>query len=327
MAASLQKIPHTIQGSQSIIAEADKVLDGNTSLLQKFKSLQKIADTAKKNVHTVWCIAVVEAAKKAPPSQLERFLARGQVLILAHGLGEKAIEYVKDEERRLTEELRASGNNPVYSNKRNPEPGGRAWNRKYEHQEGKVQARVERAVSRLDDKKVQNLRLPSVFAAIEVMGLLPTFGRAANRQDDPRAGSQAAGAVAAAMGTLKGWRASFYESNVLEEIKVKMALHKQSANLAKATSSELEALKIGAAHWVAAAAVVGVVWDAVDGGKAQREEKRLLQYAYYARAVAGGATVVATLTAAYAWRYANVVLWCTRVNIVTGILGTRPRSA
>ncbi|WP_354322442.1 hypothetical protein, partial [Pseudacidovorax sp. 1753] len=30
--------------------------------------------------------------------RLERLLARGQVLILAHGLGEKAIDYVKDEE-------------------------------------------------------------------------------------------------------------------------------------------------------------------------------------------------------------------------------------
>lgn len=320
MAASLEKIPKTLKGSESILAEVGKVLDGKTSLLQKFKSLQKIADTAKKNVHTVWCIAVIEAAKKAPPSQLERFLARGQVLILAHGLGEKAIGYVKDEERRLAEAQRAAGNSPVYSNKRNPEPGSRAWERKYGYKGEKLQARTERAVSKLTDPKVQNLRLPSAFAAIEVMGLLPTFGRAAHRQDDPRAGSQAAGAVAAAMGTLKGWRASFYENNVLEEVKAKIPLHKQSANLGRATSEELQAMKVGAAHWVAAGAVVGVVWDAVDGGKARSKENWTLMIAYYGRTAAGVGTIGTGLTAAYYSKNVTVVLWCTRINIVAGVL-------
>jgi len=252
--------------------------------------------------------------------RLERLLARGQVLILAHGLGEKAIDYVKDEERRLPEEMRAAGNPPVYSNKRNPEPGSRAWNRKYGYQGEKLQARTERAVARLSDTKVQNLRIPSALAALEVVGLLPTFGRAANRQDDSRAGSQAAGAMAAATGTLKGWRADFYEKNVLEEIKAKIPAHKWSAELGKATSAELQAMKIGAAHWVAAGAVVGVIWDAVDGNKAQKEEKRLLQYAYYGRAAAGVGTIGTGLVTAYNLEKVRVVLWCSRINIAMGLL-------
>ncbi|MET3518163.1 hypothetical protein ABIC63_005973 [Pseudacidovorax sp. 1753] len=319
MGAALGQIPRTIKGSQTIIGEIGKVLDGNTSLLQKFRSLQKIADTARKNVHTVWCVAVVEAAKKAPPSQLERLLARGQVLILAHGLGEKAIDYVKDEERRLAEEMRAAGNPPVYSNKRNPEPGSRAWNRKYGYQGEKLQARTERAVARLSDSKVQNLRIPSALAALEVVGLLPTFGRAANRQDDSRAGSQAAGAMAAATGTLKGWRADFYEKNVLEEIKAKIPAHKWSAELGKATSAELQAMKIGAAHWVAAGAVVGVIWDAVDAITAYRRENGILMFAYVGRAVGGSASIITGLVTAYNLEKLRVVLWCARINIAIGI--------
>ncbi|MDN4587878.1 hypothetical protein DBA29_05110 [Xenophilus aerolatus] len=152
------------------------------------------------------------------------------------------------------------------------------------------------------------------------MGFLPTFGRAANQQDDPRAGSQAAGAVAHAMGTLKGWRASFYESNVLEEIKAQITVHKQSANLARASEADLAALKIGAAHWVAAGAVVGVVWDAVDALTAYRRENGLLMFAYFGRSVAGAGAIGTGLATAYYSKNMTVVLWCTRINIVTGIL-------
>lgn len=315
MGAALAQIPKTLEGSQTIIDEVDKVLDGNTSLLQKFKSLQKIAETARKNVHTIWCVALVEAVKKAPVSQFERWLARGQVLTLAHGLGEKAINYVREEERQIAEEMRAAGTSPAYSNKRNPEPGSRAWNRKYEYQQEKLQARTEKIVTQLGDSSIQGMRIPSALAIFQMFSLLPVLGRTASRQDDPRAGSQAAGEIATATGMLKNWRTDFYEKNILEEIKAKGLPHKWSAELGKASSLRLTAMKIGAAHWVAAGTVVGVTWDILDGAKAHREEKLLLQYAYYGRAITSAGSVVSGLAVAYKFKNARLIFLCMRINI------------
>lgn len=319
MAAALGKIPKTLRGSQSLIAEARKVIDPKTSPLKKFKSAQKIADTACKNIHTVWCTAVIQAAKETAASARELNFAKGQLLLLAHGLGDKAIEFVRQEQRELDAKLNAQGKQGAYSNKRNPKPDSRAWNRRHQYKGEKLQARVERALEKGTEQAARNMRLPSVFGGIEALSLIPTFGRAAARKDDPRAGSESAGAIASAMGYLKSWRADYYEKNVYEVIKADAALAAR-ANLMTAQSNELRMLKIGAAHWVAAAAVVGVMWDAVDAGTASKEGNTMLKYAYYGRAVVGGTTIGSAIVGAYFYDAVKIVRWCTRINLIAGAM-------
>lgn len=317
MAAALEKIPKTLKGSQTLIKEASKLVDPGAGTMQKIQSLQKIAETAAKNVHSVWGIAVVRAAQKLGASAMELNLAKGQIVLLSHGLGDKAIEFVRAEQRLLDEKLHAEGRQVVYSNKHNPRPGGRAWKRHYDHKGEKMQARVDRALALGADNAVKNMRIPSVVGGLEIMSLIPTFGRASERSDDPRAGSQSAGALAGAMGTWKSWRSDYYEKNVYEAIKAEAPLAAR-ANLVTALDNELRMLKIGAAHWVASAAVVGVVWDAIDGNTADKEGNTPLMRAYYGRAISGGATIGSTLLSAYNLKNVKVVLWCTRISLVAG---------
>jgi|GEM_PF-1512149 len=317
MAAALGQVPKTLKGSQTLIKEVHKLGEPGLSTMQKIKSLQKIAETAAKNVHSVWGIAVVQAAQKLGASAMELNLAKGQIVLLSHGLGDKAIEFVRQEQRALDKELHASGQPVSYSNKRHPAPDGRAWRRHYDYKGEKMQARVDRALALGADNAAKNMRIPSVIGGLEIMSLIPTFGRAGERGEDPRAGSQSAAAVASAMGTWKSWRSDYYEKNVYEAIKGEAPLAAR-ANLVTALDNELRMLKIGAAHWVASAAVVGVVWDAVDGGMARREENHPLALAYYGRAIAGGLTIGSALLGAHNLKNVKVVLWCTRINLVTG---------
>ncbi|BEP50066.1 hypothetical protein LJR260_003745 [Variovorax paradoxus] len=319
MAAALEKIPKTLEGSQTLIKEAKKLGDRGSSTLARVQSLQKIAETAMKNVHSVWGIAVVQAARNLGASALELNLAKAQIVLLSHGLGDNAIEFVRQEKRLLNEKLEADGKRVAYSNKHNPQPGGRTWNRRYDHKAEKLQARVDRALTLGTEKAVQNMRIPSVIGGLEIFGLIPTLGRASERSDDPRAGSQGAGAIVSAMGTWSSWRSDYYEKNVYEAIKADMPL-KARENLMKALDHELRMLKIGAAHWVASAAVVGVIWDVIDGVTAHREENRLLMAAYVGRAFAGGVTIGTALTGAYFHDVVKIVRICTRINLLAGAL-------
>lgn len=318
MAAALSKIPKTLEGSEKLLKQAKKLVDRGTSTMERLESLQKIAATAMKNVHSVWGIAVVQAARKLGASAVELNMAKAQVVLLAHGLGDNAIEFVRQEQLLQAEKLNAAGTKVDYSNKHNPKPGGRTWTRRYDHKGEKLQARVDRALALGAEKAVQNMRIPSVIGSLEIFGLIPTLGRASERSDDPRAGSQSAGAVVGAMAAWKSWRTDYYEKNVYEAIKAELPLKTQE-NLIKAMDHELRMLKIGAAHWVASAAVVGVVWDAVDAYTSSKQDRDLLMWAYLGRAIAGATAIGSGLAAAYKLKNLRVIFWCARINFVTGI--------
>ena len=320
MATALSKIPKTLKGSQTLIKEVYKLGDPGLNTMQKIKSLQKIAETARKNVHAVWAVAVVQAAQKLSASAMELSFAKAQIVLLSHGLGDKAVEFVRNEQRALARKLEDQGRQAAYSNKRNPQPDSRAWTRHYDHKGEKMQVRVDRALTLVgEDNAVKNMRIPGALGALEIMSLIPTFGRASERGDDPRAGSQSAGAVASAMGTWKGLRSDYYEKNIFEAIKADAPLAARG-DLVKAAGEDLRILKIGAAHWVASAAVVGVVWDAIDGVTAFREKDRVLMAAYFGRAAMGTATIGSTLVGAYFYDVTKIVRWCTRINLVTGTI-------
>jgi fructose-specific phosphotransferase system IIC component len=71
---------------------------------------------------------------------------------------------------------------------------------------------------------------------------------------------------------------------------------------------------------VAAASIFGVVWDAVDANKAADKNQKSLMWAYLGRSVAGSSTIAAGISAAFWYDRAYVVLWCTRVHLVSAAI-------
>ncbi|PIF76388.1 hypothetical protein CLU95_3548 [Variovorax sp. 54] len=301
MLAALGKIPKTLEGSQTLLDEGGKVLDPKVPLLQKFKSLQTIAKTARENVHSVWAIAVLNAAKNIEPSAREAAFAKAQVLQLSHGLGPRAIDMVKKEKIEHDEALRAKGQRVTYSNKRNPEPGSRSWNRKYAAQARKLEMRLGRMAEEGKASAAIGRRIPVVFGAVETMSLLISLRCANERGGDPRAGAEAAAAVFAGMGAWNSARAAYYESNLYNRIQADLSriLPERLSALSAASGIDLQALKTGAAHYVALGTLVGVGVDLVAARKSAKEDEPILAYAYIGRAVAASAMVVGSIGQAY----------------------------
>lgn len=184
------------------------------------------------------------------------------------------------------------------------------------------------------DKLAVGRRLPSVLASIEIFSLLPVIAHANGRGDDPRAGSMAAAALVTVVGHVQTMNHSFYEKGLLAAAEAELGLAAKTPIIAKghatyvqrltqlneASISEIRMLKVGAAHYVAAASIVGVVWDAVDAKRAYDKEHIALMAAYIGRSVAGLSTIGAGISTAIWYDAAYVVLWCTRVTIVSAAI-------
>ncbi|WP_354675604.1 hypothetical protein [Cupriavidus alkaliphilus] len=89
------------------------------------------------------------------------------------------------------------------------------------------------------------------------------------------------------------------------------------AGVAKVTESKLLRLKGVAARYVAAGAVVVVIWDAVDSAVAKKEGNSGLAAANFGRALFGVASVAWTMFGAGCSR---APIWLARVNIITAIV-------
>ncbi|MDP9914333.1 hypothetical protein J2W27_006473 [Variovorax boronicumulans] len=328
MLAALKKIPKTLKGSQTLLDEGAKVLDPKVPLLQKFKSLQTIAKTARENVHSVWAIAVLNAAKHIEPSAREAVFAKAQVLQLAHGLGPRAIDMVKKEKIEYDEALRTKGQRVAYSNKRNPEPGSRSWNRKYAGQARKLDMRLGRMAEERKASAATSRRIPVVFGAVETMSLLVSLQRANERSGDPRAGAEAASAIFAGMGAWSSARSAYYESNLYNRIQADLSriLPARLSALSAASGMDLHALKTGAAHYVALGTLVGAGVDLVAARRADREGESTLAYAYIGRAISASAMIVGTLGKAYQAHRAIAILGLSfelfRASSVVGLVGS-----
>lgn len=333
MAAALGRLPKTLKAGQSIIDNARKVIDSSAPAMHRVRALQKIVKTAEENIHAVWCSAVVLFLEKYPVTEWERKLAAAQLVTMATGLGRGATQMINADRQLELEKLQ---DNRVYQGNKSPSHAARNLKREMLRGAEKVDERANRwtAMTGGADKLAVGRRLPSVLASIEIFSLLPVFAHAHGRGDDPRACSMAAAALVTVVGHVQTMNHSFYEKGLLAAAEAELGLAAKTPNVAKghatyvqrlaalneASISEIRMLKVGAAHYVAAASIWGVVWDAVDAKKAYDKEHIALMAAYIGRSVAGLSTIGAGISTAIWYDAAYIVLWCTRVTVVSAVI-------
>lgn len=333
MIAAIGRMPKTIKAGQNIVDDVRKLLNPQIPAMHRARALQKIVKTAEENIHAVWCSAVVLFLEKYPVTEWERKLAAAQLASMATGLGKNAAQMVNADKQL---ELVKLQDNRVYQGNKSPSDAARNLKREMLRGAEKVDERANRwtAMSGGPDKLAMGRRLPSVLASIEIFSLLPVIAHANGRGDDPRAGSMAAAALVTVVGHVQTMNHSFYEKGLFATAEAELGLAAKTPIIAKghatyvqrltqlneASISEIRMLKVGAAHYVAAASIVGVVWDAVDAKRAYDKEHIALMAAYIGRSVAGLSTIGAGISTAIWYDAAYVVLWCTRVTIVSAAI-------
>lgn len=333
MIAALGRVPKTIKAGQSIIDNARKVINPNVPAMHRVRALQQIVKTAEANIHAVWCSAVVLFLEKYPVTEWERKLAAAQLTAMATGLGKNAAQMANADKQLELEKVQ---DNRVYQGNKSPSDAARNLKREMLRGAERVDDRASRWTARSGgpDKLAVGRRLPSVLASIEIFSLLPVIAHANERGDDPRAGSMAAAALVTVVGHVQTMNHSFYEKGLLAAAEAELGFAAKTPTIAKghatyvqrltqlneASIGEIRMLKVGAAHYVAAASIVGVVWDALDAKKAYDKEHVALMAAYIGRSVAGLGTISAGISAAIWYERAYVVLWCTRMTIVSAVI-------
>lgn len=327
MIAAIGRAPKSVKAGQSIIDNTKNVFSRNATLMQRVRAVQKIVKTAEENIHSVWCAAVVLFLEKFPVTEWERKLAKAQLVTLATALGQSAAD-MANKERQL--ELDKVNGNRVYQGSSSPSRAARTLRREMQAEAERFDARTQRWIGGSADKLALGRRLPAVLASIEIMTLLPIFMHASGR-DDPRDGSLAAASLITVVGHVSTMNQSFYEKGLYVAAHGELDLAAKTPVTAKgqatyvqrlqqlerASISEVRMLKVCAAHYVVAASLVAVVWDAVDAKKAGDKGNELLKYAYYGRVAAGVGTIGAGISAAIWFERARVVLWCARVTWVS----------
>lgn len=333
MIAAIGRVPKTVKAAQDIVDDARKVLNPRLPAMHRLRALQQIVKTAEENIHAVWCSAVVLFLEKCPVAEWERKLAAAQLATIATGLGSNAAQMVNADKQLELEKLQ---DNRVYQGNKSPSQATRNLKREMLRGAEKVDERTSRWIAKGGgpDKLAVGRRLPSVLASIEIFSLLPMIAHTNGRGDDPRAGSMAAAALVSVVGHVQTMNHSFYEKGLLAAAEAELVLAAKTPVIAKghatyvqrlaqlneASISEIRMLKVGAAHYVAAASIVGVVWDAVDAKRAYDQEHVALMAAYIGRSVAGLSTIGAGISTAIWYDAAYVVLWCTRVTVVSAVI-------
>jgi hypothetical protein len=333
MIGALGRVPKTVKAAQSIVDNARKIIDPGAPAMHRVRALQKIVKTAEENIHAVWCSAVVLFLEKFPVTEWERKLAAAQLITMATGLGKNAAQMVNADKQLELDRLQ---DNRVYQGNKSPSHAARNLKRQMLRGAERFDERVNGWTARSGgpDKLAVGRRLPSVLASVEIFSLLPVVAHAKGRGDDPRAGSMAAAALVTVVGHVQTMNHGFYEKGLLAAAEAELGLAAKTPIVAKghatyvqrltqlneASISEIRMLKVGAAHYVAAASIFGVVWDVVDATKAYDKEHIALMAAYVGRSVAGLGTIGAGISTAIWYDAAYVVLWCTRITIVSAVI-------
>ena len=281
-----------------IMAAIDDVKAGKDKAAAFTKGRDAFAEVRKAAMETrsaVLLAAVVGKVKAAPITKLEATIARAQAMMLVNGLGSKAAAHlVALREGNLSLQQRKSVLDSLsYS----------------------IQKKARNLFNRGGaDSAAQEMRVGYVLSGVNTLAVLPALARAYSRKD-PRSLADLTAALSTMVGTLKQTRAEFYEKAVYK--KVPDVLSKaQKAGVSATAERELLVLKAGAARYVAAGMIVGVVVDAVDATTAAGEGRSKLAEAYFARMVTGGTTAFGTIWAA---RFVTAPQWLLRLNLWSAV--------
>ncbi|CAJ0892817.1 T6SS effector BTH_I2691 family protein [Ralstonia flatus] len=291
MAAALNKMSGTLKTSDKVEKDLLTVLDGAAAAADRRTSLMKLAKEAKNGMAGIVLSAVMIQVKGLSPSEMEKRIARTQALLLARGLGTKAIAHIKQLEQDALSSALMKQVKSIDRRIRNAIKGGSA------------------------NSAMQEMRTTHAICAVNALAILPAISRAYVRHD-LRTTTELVGSMADLLGMFKDTRATFYEKVLYKQVPdIVYKTHK--VGTATVAERELLTLKAGAARYVAAGAVVGVIWDSVDGVTAYKEKEKYLMVAYAVRAVSGSVAVGGAILSA---RYLTAPLWLLRLNLVSGLL-------
>ncbi len=286
--AALGGMSKTLAAADKLNSELATLGDSGAKAAQRLQAALQVGTVMMDSPHAVLATAVVARFKALPVIEAEKLIAKAQVLLLAQGLGKQAVAFAKKQEAAALT--------------------GRAAKQARYTQRG-----IEKALKgQISEVSGQGMRLPTVLLTLNALAILPAMARARTR-GDARTTSELLGTLAGLMGSMRQWRADLYESAIYK--RVPDLVHKtHRASVLAATEAELLSMKSGAAKFVVAGAVVGVVWDAVDGDTARTERETALAWAYFGRSVVGGVAIGTTLVGA---RYLAPPLWLVRTNLIT----------
>ena len=245
-------------------------------------------------------VALLAWLKARPAPEWEKNIAKAQALTLAHGLGTSAARYVQAQQ--------GHGTGPYLADVFKHEMGG--------------------TLSQMAAAKTSAMRVTYVQFGLSALALVPTLANLPNKADKPRAALEAAGGIAAVIGSYRNIGVERYDRAIFQgvpdvTVEVDKAKDYKLGHLGKAkdlnstSSEELRTLKAGAARWVVAGAVVGVVFDVADGSKAFKEEEYKLALNYGIRTAAGIGTIAGTIRSAQI--AGTAPLWLTRTNLYLAI--------
>ncbi|QHB56927.1 hypothetical protein GRB31_18100 (plasmid) [Ralstonia solanacearum] len=284
-----------LEGKIPGLEEAMKTAFGTdpTPMLSRAKAMYTIATDGKTSVASALMTAVLVRVKALSPLELEKRIARAQALILARGLGTQAIAHIKQlQEDELSPALIKQVKSIGRRAKRHVLGGGA-------------------------NSVMQEMRVTHAVCALNALAILPALSRAYVKHD-LRTTMELAGSIANLLGALKGVRAAFYEKVIYKQVpNIVYKTHK--VGTAAVSERELLSMKAGAARYVAAGAVVGVVWDTADGITAYKESEKYLMIAYAVRAISGSVTIGGVVLGA---RYMTAPLWLLRLNFWSAIITT-----
>lgn len=284
-----------LEGKIPGLEEAMKTAFGTdpTPMLSRAKAMYTIATDGKTSVASALMTAVLVRVKALSPLELEKRIARAQALILARGLGTQAIAHIKQlQEDALSPALIKQVKSIGRRAKRHVLGGGA-------------------------NSVMQEMRVTHAVCALNALAILPALSRAYVKHD-LRTTTELAGSIANLLGALKGVRAAFYEKVIYKQVpNIVYKTHK--VGTAAVSERELLSMKAGAARYVAAGAVVGVVWDTADGITAYKESEKYLMIAYAVRAISGSVTIGGVVLGA---RYMTAPLWLLRLNFWSAIITT-----
>ncbi len=304
--AAIKAMGKTIKNADKINKEAAKIMaaiddykagkDKAAAVTKGKASLAELHKAALESRSAVLLAAVMGKVRSAPVVKWEAALARAQALLLVNGLGAKAAAYIVEQQQtKLSRQQRTDV---------------------FLYLTTSIQKKVRNLFNRNGaDSAAQEMRVGYVLCGVNTLAVLPALARAYSRQD-PRSLADLTGAASTLVGSLKQVRADFYEKTVFKKVPDVLAKEAQKAGTTVVAERELLALKAGAARYVAAGTIVGVVVDTVDMVTAGREKDWDLTKAYLARALSGGASVFATIRSA---EFVTAPRWLLRLNLWSAV--------
>jgi hypothetical protein len=293
MNAAISKLSKTLGAADKIGKEIDTLYqqERKAGTGTRGDSFMQIGKAVHDGPTGVLFVALMSWLKRLPATQWEVKIAQAQAVTLAYGLGTSAGAYLKAQQ--------SSGAGEYISDV--------------------LKSDLRNAFQSEAVKQAAAMRVSQVQFGLGALALVPTLLNIPNKPNTPRALVEAAGSVAGVIGSYRQLAVDRYNNLAFKAVpdSIPHVDVSKAAGVKISAQAELLELKAGAARYVIAGAVVGVVFDVADGGKAETEQEYWLARAYFTRAATGAASIGGVIFGA---RYVTAPLWLSRTNLYLAIV-------